>query len=114
MKTYIASRTDGNGLADYYLKSEADKAIAKLKQQIEILQKEKKIIQDLYLGERDDCRIWASRAIHNKRKRCLNNAWWCLREEFYAEDCHCERWVDWAIKWYKRWLELADKFKEAK
>ena len=47
-----------------------------------------------------------------KRKRCLNNAWWCLREEFYAEDCHCERWVDWAIKWYKRWLELADKFKE--
>ena len=46
-----------------------------------------------------------------KYKRCMNNAWWCLREEFFAEDCHCEHWVDWAIKWYKRWLAIAEKFK---
>lgn len=51
---------------------------------------------------------------HHKYKRCLSNAWWCLREEFYAEDCHCERWVDWTIKWYKRWLRIAEKFKEEK
>ena len=49
-----------------------------------------------------------------KYKRCLNNAWWCLREEFFAEDCRCEHWVDWSIKWHKRWLELAEQFKEAK
>jgi hypothetical protein len=49
--------------------------------------------------------------LRQKYKRCLANAWWCLREEFFAEDCHCERWVDWAIKWHKRWLELAEKFK---
>lgn len=51
---------------------------------------------------------------HHKYKRCLNNAWWCLREEFFAEDCRCERWVDWSIKWHKRWIELAEQFKEAK
>lgn len=50
----------------------------------------------------------------HKYKRCLDNAWWCLREEFFAEDCHCEHWVDWAIKWYKRWLAIAEKFKETK
>lgn len=51
---------------------------------------------------------------HHKYKRCLNNAWWCLREEFFAEDCRCERWVDWSIKWHKRWIELAEQFKEEK
>ena len=51
---------------------------------------------------------------HQKYKRCLNNAWWCLREEFFAEDCRYERWVDWSIKWHKRWIELSEQFKEAK
>lgn len=50
---------------------------------------------------------------HQKYKRCMNNAWWILREEFFAEDCHDERWVNWAIRWYKRWMELAEQFKEA-
>lgn len=49
-----------------------------------------------------------------KYKRCLNNAWWCLMEEFFAEDCRCERCVDWSIKWHKRWIELAEQFKEEK
>jgi hypothetical protein len=53
-------------------------------------------------------------ANHQKYRRCLNNAWWILREEFFAEDCRDERRVNWAIRWYKRWMELADKFKEKK
>lgn len=90
-----------------YDKDEADKVIA---------EKDTKIIQLEALIENYN-RISEEiidNSNHQKYKRCLNNAWWCLREEFYAEDCHCERWVDWAIKWYKRWMELAEKFKEAK
>lgn len=49
---------------------------------------------------------------HQKYKRCLAMAKLCDVEEFYAEDCRDERRVDWAIKWYKRWLKLAEKFKE--
>ena len=52
--------------------------------------------------------------LRQKYRRCLNNAWWILREEFFAEDCRDERWVNWAIRWYKRWLKIADQFKEAK
>ena len=91
-----------------YKKSEADKVIAELKQQIEILQKEKKIIQDLYLGERDDCRIWAARAIHHKHKRCLAMARWCNERHTFNETNEKRTWLH---KWHNRWLELAEKFK---
>ena len=49
---------------------------------------------------------------HNKYKRCLAMAKLC-----------CDRWENiatlyaksvWYIKWEKRWLELAEKFKECK
>lgn len=49
---------------------------------------------------------------HQKYKRCLAMAKWC-----------CDRWADiatpyaksvWYYKWQLRWLELAEKFKEAK
>lgn len=112
MKTYIAPRTDGIGLTDYYLKTDADKVIAELKQQIEFLQKEKKIIQDLYIGERNDCRIWASRAIHNKRKRCLAMALWCnaclYQFPSFGTPSKKEKW--WS-KWHDKWLDIAEKYK---
>lgn len=98
-----------------YLKSEADKVIA------ELSEKHKTEVKELLCLIRDKEKRF-NRAFdseekeirYQKYKRCLNNAWWCLREEFYAEDCHCERWVDWAIKWHKRWLKLAEKFKDGK
>ena len=34
LKAYIAPTPDGTGLADYYLKSEADKVIAELEERI--------------------------------------------------------------------------------
>ena len=77
LKAYIGPAPDEKGLAEYYLKSEADKVIA-----------------------------------HNKYKRCLAMAKWCG-----------EKWADiatpygksvWYNKWQKRWLSLANKFKEAK
>ena len=93
LKAYIAPNADGTGLADYYLKSEADKVIA-----------------------------------HNKYKRCLTMAMWCkesLRlmrtyevtndywnlEPGHDAEYFCKK-GDFYCKWRKRWLELAEKFKE--
>ena len=77
LKAYIGPHTIDHTLTEYYLKSEADKVIAR-----------------------------------HKYKRCLAMAKWC-----------CDRWADiatpyvksvWYYKWQQHWLELAEKFKEAK
>lgn len=51
---------------------------------------------------------------HNKYKRCLAMAKWC-NERYILGDCVYElgktRFYE---RWKKRWLELADKFKEDK
>ncbi len=63
----------------------------------------------------------AKRAIaYQKYKRCLDKAKWCklwYEEEKYdwqKKDAH--HWFRMSLydKWYKRWLELAENFKEAK
>lgn len=61
---------------------------------------------------------------HNKSKRCLNNAWWCRKlSNTYTLSAYTHR--GWKIaryydekaelyrKWHKRWLSIAEKFKEA-
>ena len=50
---------------------------------------------------------------HHKYKRCLTMAmWcWCVKELNRYGD---QDYMDFAEKWRKRWLELAEKFKEAK
>lgn len=52
---------------------------------------------------------------HHKYKRCLAMAKWCKRKRIDAADYRIPRgkW-DFYDKWYKRWLELAEKFREAK
>ena len=82
LKAYIAPTPDGTGLADYYLKSEADKVIA-----------------------------------HHKYKRCLGIAAVCFEKSYSTtlvkydkESGYRLNFYDW---WGKRWLELAEKFKEA-
>ena len=51
----------------------------------------------------------------HKYKRCLAMARWCESENYTACWYHenSER-CEWTEKWQKRWLELAEKFKEAK
>ena len=78
LKTYIASRTDGIGLTDYYLKSEADKVSAR-----------------------------------HKYKRCLAMAMWCSAELGMLVSTW-EFKIKHYKKWQKRWLKIAEKFKEAK
>lgn len=57
---------------------------------------------------------------YQKYKRCLNKAEWC-EERCARYDALQERtgfdWskeIDFYFRWYQRWLELAEKFKEAK
>ena len=117
MRTYDVVMTpsdDGN----WVLKYETDKVIAELKNENERLKKEASCTFF------DDClrlRQTKRKLRHNKRKRCLAMAKWC--EERYNYLTCLENWQmtdkeyqqvigDYWIKWSKRWLELAEKFKE--
>ena len=44
-------------------------------------------------------------------KRCLAMAMWCELERIEATDYTIEKW-DFYNKWYKRWLKIAEQFKE--
>ena len=50
----------------------------------------------------------------NKYKRCLAMAKWCKTSALCDEGLGALKYRDWYWKWFKRWLELADKLKEAK
>ena len=94
----------------YYLKSEADKVIAELKAEKEQAE--------------DDCAYWktkAQRECHHKYKRCLDKAARCAAECVVKQNTYkgfqthkSEFRIGHFRKWYFRWLELAEKFKEAK
>ena len=54
---------------------------------------------------------------HQKRKRCLAMAMWCDSEMNYWYDSTMREQrprFKFYEKWHKRWIELADKFKEVK
>lgn len=87
--------------SEVYLKSEADKVIAELKESV------KNLILDNYLKDKEIRR--------QKYKRCLDKARWCESENYTACWYHenSER-CEWTEKWCKRWLELAEQYKEAK
>jgi hypothetical protein len=111
--------------AKVYLKSEADKVIAE--KDAEIVELKKQVhdyAQGLYViqarADKD--------ARHHKYKRCLAMARWCresLRlmrtyevtvdywnlEPGHDAEYFCKK-GDFYSKWRKRWLELAEKFKE--
>lgn len=99
--------------AEFYLKSEADEVIAKLKDSVnynfEQFYNERKLL------------------LHYKYRRCLDEAKICqLSIERYGryiaefKDCGYPSIQRWRFlknhyeKWYQRWLELAEKFKPNK
>lgn len=99
LKAYIAPTADGTGLADYYPKSEADKVIAEKDEQLR----------------------------HQKFKRCLAMARLCRKHDEFTQlqsarlgqpqltlFLEYRRKAMWYNKWREHWLELAEKFKEAK
>jgi len=124
--------------AQVYLKSEADKAIADLeeshKMEVEQLLME---IVELKGDYKEACdRLQTANLIkdeqlaatrHSNYKRCLAMARWCrIHDEFTQLESErsglsqralfieYRRKAMWWNKWHNRWLELAEKFKEAK
>ena len=102
-----------------YLKSEADKAIADLEES------HKKEVEQLLILNREQAnsanrlRDDMERVIrHHKRKRCLAMAKLCRSEWaaaiFIPEKGGTDKQAALYMKWEKRWLKLAEKFKEAK
>jgi hypothetical protein len=102
-----------NEMRPYYLKSEADKVIAEKDAEIVELKKQ---VHDYALGLFVIQASAEKEARHQKHRRCLAMAKWCDSEMNYwydrieMEQCQRFKFYD---KWHKRWLELAEKFKEA-
>lgn len=87
--------------SDVYLKSEADEELAKLNRYLlehttEVINSQERVIH------------------HQKYKRCLAMAKWC-NERWILDDCLYElgktRFYE---RWEKRWLKIAEQFKEDK
>lgn len=125
--TYVEYYNSGkHELAQIYLKSEADKAIADLEEshKKEVGQLLIEIVK-LKADYKEACgRLQTANLIkdeqlaatrHHKHKRCLAMARWCEAENYtecwYHENSERCKWTE---KWHRRWLELAEKFKEAK
>ena len=119
LKAYIAPTPDGTGLADYYLKAEADKVIAELKNEIEV----KKRLLNMALASVPNVLKVMKIIQHQKHKRCLAMAEMC-KARYDEEDAKVNgRGASWDYtsdemkyweRWRNRWLILSDKFKEAK
>ena len=106
-----------NDIRPYYLKSEADKVIAELKNEVET----QKRLRDMALASVPNALKVMKIIQHQKYKRCLAMAKWCESEENRLEaispifDTDKEYWEynsDYWGKWHNRWLKLAEKFKE--
>lgn len=79
---------------------------------------------DLMLDDEDEIYLKedADKVIaHNKYKRCVAMAMWCASECVVNQDTYrrysthkSEFRIGHFRKWHKRWLELANKFKEEK
>ena len=104
LKAYIAPTPDGTGLADYYLKSEADKVIADLEKKLDLYKR----------GFKEDDKINAylyAELRHQKYERCIDKAnYWVAISYHCVDDKHRQR----AERHHRKWLEIAKQFKEAK
>lgn len=96
--------------SDVYLKSEADKVIAELKDDVTYWKKvAKKNMDDNVAMARERAKAFESER-RRKYKQCVAMAKWCKeRSERYFS---WSKKMDFILKWQKRWLELADKYKE--
>ena len=119
-----------NEYTEFYFKSDADKVIADLeeshKKEVEQLLME---IVELKADYKEACdRLQTANLIkdeqlaatrHHKYKRCLGMAKWCSEriariEKDYAFWQYGKDYAqNFYKKWHKRWLELAEVFKEA-
>lgn len=109
-EVYIHNNEFGCGgvIVECYINDDVDKVIAELKA--------------LKAQAEDDCAYWKSKAQrerHSNYKRCLAMAKWCELGIAYWDDDEQEGGWEYiklrhCIRWQKRWLELAEKFKPNK
>ena len=106
----------------FYLKSEADEVIAELEMKLAAaklvlrLNEPKALYSNLDTISRLNHKIDVveRRELHQKYKRCLAMASKCrLRARWFGDNAFYKK-EHWALKWHRRWLELAEKFKEVK
>ena len=131
LKPYIGPHPTDHTLTEYYLKSKADKVIAnrdceikKLKDTISQLLKARteeiihEVVQKtLIYGEGfirvEDAMKLIAELRHNKYKRCLAMVRYCHESAMWLEEYGVTKSATFMLRWEKRWLELAEKFKEA-
>lgn len=85
-----------NEMRPYYLKSEADKVIAELKEHNENYRFDNKNMLHKIMNQDAELR-------HSDHKRCLAMAQWCMDAE-----CKTEKDADFLVRWEHRWLALAE------
>lgn len=109
----------------FYIKSDVDPVIAELNAQADFLKTTRdscgncnKCADGMGKVLNAELDKWKTQLRRNKYKRCLAMAKWCRsRACFY--DTMRENNLYWgmksdrAYKWHKRWLKIAEKFKEA-
>lgn len=100
--------------ADYYLKSEADEVIAEKDETIDELKEHVDELQKATDSAWSKVNTMYDEIRHHKYKRCLAMAKWCKTSARYDESLGAFGYRNWYWKWFNRWLELAEKFKEMK
>jgi hypothetical protein len=86
----------------WVLKSEADKYIKELKEQNHELCQ---ALHSMYSEEEMN---------YQKYKRCLAMVKYCHESAMWLEEYGVTKYATFMLRWQKRWLELAERFKEAR
>lgn len=109
-----------NEYTEFYLKSEADKVIAELKDDVTYWKKvAKKNMDDNVAMARERAKAFESEH-RRKHKQCVAMARWCESKVYHIRRtplCDMGEHEGWQHddefwqRWHKRWLELAEQFK---
>lgn len=104
---------------EFYIKSEADKVIAKLEKKLDTTEKLLNKALDCISNGKNHMMSLARKNNHANYKRCLAMAKWCKLEQERIELIENQDITDddfdklakgFYTKWHSRWLELAEKF----
>jgi hypothetical protein len=100
----------------FYLKSEADKVIVDLEESHKM--EVKQLLMEI-VGLKKACKSKNDWCLHTlkieryqKYKRCLAMVKYCHESTMWLEECGITRYATFMLKWEKRWMKLAEKFKE--
>ena len=91
--------------ADVYLKSEADKLIDELNMRILELD------EDFEIANNQIKRLLKI-VRQQKYKRCFSMVKLCATSAHYEKSLGSLKYLKWWLKWYERWMKLAEQFKE--